>query len=154
MALKERLSLPAEAKTWPGELPVQSLYTAGAAGDRFFKTLKEKGQFQGAVCTACNEVYVPPKLYCEKCMAKLDDWVKVGPTGIVESWTELHVGLDGKPLEKPQFIGLIRLDGATTSIVHRLTEKPCCIGMEVAAVLKPTAKREGAITDILHFEPK
>jgi len=154
MALKERLSLPGEAKTWPGELPVQSLYTAGAAGDRFLKTLKAKGRFLGAACKTCNEVYVPPKLYCEKCMSELTEWSEVGPNGAVESWTELHVGLDGKPLAEPQFVGLIRLDGATTSIVHRLANKPCCIGMQVTAVLKPAAKREGAITDIIHFRPK
>ena len=154
MALRERLSLPGEAKTWPGELPVQSLYTAGTAGDRFLKTLKEKGQFTGAACKACNEVYVPPKLYCEKCMAELKDWVKVGPAGIVESWTELHVGLDGKRMEKPELVGLVRLEGATTCIVHRLSEKPCCIGMRVTAVLKPAAKREGAITDVVHFKPE
>ncbi len=156
MALKERLSQPHEAATWPGDLPVQSLYTAGAAGDRFLKTLKEKGQLLGASCSRCDEVYVPPKLYCEKCMGELTEWVKVGPAGTLESWTELHVGLDGKQLDQPQLVGLILLDGATTSIVHRLSGKSgsLCIGTKVTAVLKPPAKREGAITDILYFEPK
>jgi len=157
MALKERISQPGGAGTWYGELPVQSLYTAGAAGDRFLKTLKEKGQFMGSPCTACGEVYVPPKLYCEKCMAELKDWVKVGPDGTLESWTELWVGLDGSRLAEPQLVGLIRLDQATTSLVHVLSGvKPddLCIGMKLTPVLKPQTKREGTITDILHFRPK
>jgi uncharacterized OB-fold protein len=157
MALRERINLPGEAKTWPGDLPVQSLYTAGVAGDRFLKTLKEKGQFMGSPCTACGEVYVPPKLYCEKCMAELEDWVKVGPDGTLESWTEVHLGLDGKPLASAQIVGLVRLDGATTSMVHILggvKQDDLCIGMKVTPVLKPAARREGAVTDILHFKPK
>jgi uncharacterized OB-fold protein len=156
MALKERLYQPAEAATWPGSLPVESLYTAGAAGDRFLKALKEKGQLTGAVCKACNEVYVPPKLYCEKCTDELKEWAKVGPSGTLESWTEVHVGLDGKPLDRPQLVGLVRLDGATTSIVHLLAPGSggFTIGMKVTAVLKPASKREGAITDILYFQPK
>lgn len=157
MALKERIYQPGEAKTWYGELPVQSLYTAGAAGDRFFKTLKEKGQFLGSPCEQCGETYVPPKLYCEKCLAELKNWVKVGPSGTLESWTEVHVGLDGKPLAEPVLVGLITLEGATTSLVHlldRMKPEDIYIGMEVTAVLKPAAKRTGAITDILHFRPK
>lgn len=157
MALKDRIYQPEEAKTWYGELPVQSLYTAGAAGDRFFKTLKEKGQLMGSPCEQCGEVYVPPKLYCEKCLAELKEWVKVGLSGTLESWTELYVGLDGKRLKEPVLVGLVRLDGATTSIVHLLggiEPKDICIGIEVTAVLKPAAKREGAITDIIHFKPK
>ncbi len=157
MALKERISQPGEAGTWYGELPVQSLYTAGAAGDRFFKTLKEKGQFMGSPCSSCGEVYVPPKLYCEKCMAELKDWVKVGPDGTLASWTELWVSLDGSRLAEPQLVGLIRLDRATTSLVHFLFGvKPddLYIGMRLTPVLKPQAKREGAITDIRYFRPR
>ncbi len=157
MPLKERIARPGLAGTWYGELPVQSLYTAGAAGDRFFKTLKEKGQFLASPCPECGEVYVPPKLYCEKCMVESADWVKVGPSGTLESWTEVYIGLDGKPLEKPVLVGLIKLDGATTSMVHLLSEvepEGIYIGMKVTPVLKPQAKREGAITDILHFRPK
>ena len=157
MALKERINHPDEAKTWHGELPVQSLYTAGVAGDRFLKTLKEKNQFLGSPCTACGEVYLPPKIYCEKCMAELKDWIEVGPDGDLESWTEVHVGLDGKQLAQARLVGIIRLDGATTSMVHLLAgDEPndLYIGMRMTPVMKPAAEREGAITDILHFRPK
>ena len=29
---------------WRGEIPIESLYTAGIGGQRFFKALKEKGE--------------------------------------------------------------------------------------------------------------
>ncbi len=155
MALKERLTMPDQAATWPGELPVQSLYTAGVAGDRFLKALRDKGQFLATRCQRCNEVYVPARLYCEKCLAGLDDWVELPGVGTVESWTEVFVGLDGEPLAKPQLVGLIQLEGATTSLIHRLEvpKEKLVIGMKVKAALKPAAKREGAITDIIAFRP-
>ncbi|MEO0073153.1 MAG: Zn-ribbon domain-containing OB-fold protein [candidate division WOR-3 bacterium] len=158
MPLKDRLSLTTETGSWIGELPVSSRYTAGVAAEKFFVALRDKGQFLGSRCEVCGESYVPPKQYCEKCMTELPEssWVKVGPEGTVESWTVVHIGLDGKRLAEPELVGLIRLDGATTAIVHRLGGvKPCdlCIGIRVRPVLKPEKKREGAITDILYFQP-
>jgi uncharacterized OB-fold protein len=156
MPLKHRLTMPGSAGTWPGELPVQSLYTAGVAGDRFLKTLKTKGKLTGSACPTCKEVHVPPRLFCERCMAELTEWVDLPLTGTLISWTAVHEGLDGARLAKPQTIGLIRIDGATTTLIHRLDDlgkAGPAIGMRVRAVLKPAGKREGAITDILHFRP-
>ncbi len=156
MSLRERVNQPKDTRPWYGELPVESLYTVGIAGEKFLRTLKEKGQFLGTKCDRCRQVYVPPKIYCERCLAKLDDWVKVGSCGTLESWTMVHVGLDGQKLKKPELVALVKLDGASTCIVHKLAGIPVeelHIGMRVCAVLKPKTKREGAITDILHFKP-
>jgi uncharacterized protein len=156
MAMKERLTKASEAKPWYGELPVESLYTAGIAGEKFFRSIQEKGVFLGSKCNKCNMVYVPPKIYCERCFEKLDDYVEVAECGSLESFTCVHIGLDGKRLPEPMIVGLINLDGASTSIVHILEEttvEELCMGMRVCAVFKPKNKREGAITDILYFKP-
>lgn len=158
MPLKDRLNRSPEPAVWFGELPVTSRYTAGVAAEKFFVALRDRGQFLASRCEACREAYVPPKQYCEKCMAELTerDWVKVGPEGTLESWTVLHIGLDGQRLADPQLVGLIRLDGATTAIVHRLggvKPEELSIGMRVRPMLKPEKKREGAITDIVCFQP-
>jgi uncharacterized OB-fold protein len=156
MALKQRNEKISQTKVWFGELPVDSLYTVGIAGERFFRTLKEKGQFMGTKCERCGLVFVPGRIFCERCLEHLDNWVTVGPTGTVESWTVVYLGLDGKRLDQPELVGLIKLDGASTFLVHRLggvKSEELCFGMRVVAVLKPKAKREGAITDILFFQP-
>ncbi len=156
MALKHRVEQVGQTKAWFGELPVESLYTVGIAGERFFRTLKEKGEFTGTRCDGCGIVYVPGRIFCERCLLDLTEWVKIGPRGTLESWTMVYVGLDGKRLKNPEMVGLIKLDGATTFLVHRLGNvKPAelCIGMRVTPLLKPKAKREGAITDILYFQP-
>ena len=156
MALKQRIQGTAAARPWFGELPVQSLYTAGIAGETFLRELKDSGRFMATVCETCDEVYLPGKLFCEQCFARLEKWVEVGPKGTLESWTILCIGLDGKRLEEPELVGLVTLDGATTGMVHRIAGVDIdrmYIGMRVEPVLKPKAKREGAITDILHFKP-
>ena len=156
MALKQRLYRPDAASPWYGELPVESLYTAGVAGDRFLRDLRDKGRFMATVCEECEEVYVPGKAFCPVCFSRLEKWVAVGPRGTLDSWTMLFVGLDGKPLKKPELVGLINLDGATTSIVHRLggiEAEDLVIGLRVTAELKPKSKRKGSVTDILHFKP-
>lgn len=156
MAMKERLNKAIDAKVWYGELPVESLYTVGIAGEKFFRALKDEGKFLGTKCPKCNMVYVPPKIYCERCFEKLDNYIEVAECGSLESFTCVHIGLDGKRLPKPILVGLINLDGASTNIVHKLGETTVdelCLGMRVCAVLKPKAKREGTINDILYFKP-
>ncbi len=156
MALKDRIEQPRRTKPVYGELPVESLYTVGVAGERFLREIKNKGRFLGTVCKPCDEVYVPGKAFCEKCLARLDDWVKVGPRGTVESWTVLFVGLDGRPLKQPEIVGLINLDGASTNIIHRIAgvdPENVSIGLRVAPVFKPKAQRTGSVNDILHFKP-
>lgn len=156
MALKERLNKPEQTKVWYGELPVQSLYTVGIAGEKFFRALKDEGKFLGTKCPKCELIYVPPKIYCERCFERLEDYIEVADCGTLESFTCIHIGLDGKTLKEPIFVGLVRLDGASTCLVHKLGEvkvEELCFGMRVCAVLKPKAKREGSINDILYFKP-
>jgi uncharacterized OB-fold protein len=93
---------------WPGEIPVSFLYTAGVAGERFLRELKDKGRFLGSRCPDCDYTYLPPRLYCERCFAELKDWVPVGPRGTVEALTVAHLGLDGEPLARPETFALIR----------------------------------------------
>jgi len=156
MAFKTRITKPAEAKAWYGELPVESLYTMGIAGEKFFRTLKDKGKIIGAHCEKCDYVYVPPKMYCERCFEKLDKMVNIGLTGTLTSFTFVYVDVDGNPLPKPEMVGLINLDGASTNLMHRLGEcemDDLCIDMRVEAVLKPAKQRTGSINDIKYFKP-
>ncbi|MEO0115203.1 MAG: Zn-ribbon domain-containing OB-fold protein [candidate division WOR-3 bacterium] len=156
MAFKTRITKALNAKPWYGELPVESLYTMGIAGEKFFRTLKDKGKIIGVRCENCDYVYVPPKMYCERCFAKLDKMVDVGLTGTLTSFTLVYVDVDGNPLPKPEIVGLIQLDGASTNLMHRLGEceiDELCIDMRVEAVLKPATQRTGSINDIKYFKP-
>jgi uncharacterized OB-fold protein len=156
MSLLERVNKITEIKAWPGEIPIQSRYTCGLAGERFFREIMNNGQLLGTHCPSCQYTYVPPTLFCERCFARLEDWVNVGPEGMVDSFTMLNISLDGTPLDEPDILALIQLDGADSVLVHRLGDvspDELRIGMRVKAVLEPRRKREGSILDIRHFAP-
>ena len=140
--------------TWQGELPVTNRYTYGLAGEKFFRALKDEGRILGTHCSHCDVTYVPATIFCERCLAKLDEWVDVGTCGDVNTFTFLHVNLDGSPREKPEIIAFVRF--ADGGLIHRLGEinpDQVEIGMMVQAVFKPTTERIGSILDIDYFKP-
>ncbi|MCJ7823922.1 MAG: Zn-ribbon domain-containing OB-fold protein [Anaerolineales bacterium] len=145
---------PAGPAAWLGELPVTSRYSFGLAGERFFRSIKDEGVILGAYCPECDLTYVPARVFCERCLAELDQWCDVGTRGEVYTFTLLFVDMDGSPLELPEIVAFIRIgDGG---LVHRLAEidpEQVEFGMPVEAVFKTKKDREGSILDITHFRP-
>jgi uncharacterized OB-fold protein len=142
---------------WRGEIPIESLYTAGTAGQIFFKALKEKGEIVGTRCDPCGQVYVPARRFCERCFAELTSAVTVKPEGVVKSFSYSYVGRDGSRLKQPAAVVLVQLEGATTVMLHRLLGvkelSRVSIGSRVKAVIKPKSRRTGSILDIEGFRP-
>jgi hypothetical protein len=145
---------PNAPTAWLGDLPITSRYTAGLAGERFFRAIKDEGKILGSRCEPCWITYVPARQFCERCMDELDEWIDVGTQGVVHTFTLLFENLDGTAREEPEVVAFIRLgDGG---LVHRLDEVDLDvldIGMLVEAVFKPKGEREGSILDIQYFRP-
>ena len=145
---------PAGPSAWLGDLPVTSRYTYGIAGERFFRSIKDEGMILGSTCEACDLTYVPGRIFCERCMASLEQWIDVGTQGEVYTFTILFVDQDGLPLDEPEIIAFVRI--ADGGLIHRLGEvapEEVDFGMPVEAVFKPKKDREGSILDITHFRP-
>jgi len=145
---------PNSPLNWQGEVPVTNRYTYGLAGEKFFRTLKDESKILGTYCPHCDHTYVPAAIFCERCLAKLDEWIDVGTSGEVDTYTVLHVNLDGSSSDVPQIIAFIRFgDGG---LIHRLGEidpEQIYFGMIVQAVFKPASERIGSILDIAYFKP-
>lgn len=145
---------PKAPATWLGDLPVTSRYTYGLAGERFFRAIKDEGAIMGTHCVNCERTYVPATLFCERCLAELDEWIDVGTIGKVHTFTLLYANYDGSPREIPEIVAFVKL--ADGGLIHRLEEvdpDDVTIGLTVEAVFKPMAEREGSILDITHFKP-
>ena len=139
---------------WLGDLPVENRYTFGLAGEKFFRALKDNGQILGTHCPNCDITYVPATVFCERCLSQLDEWVDVGTTGEVVTFTFLFVNLDGTPRQEPEIIAFVRF--ADGGLIHRLGDvepEQVEFGMAVQAVFKPASERTGSILDIDHFKP-
>jgi uncharacterized OB-fold protein len=139
---------------WQGDLPVTSRYTFGVAGERFFRALKDEGRILGSYCPKCDFTYVPGRIFCERCLSELDEWLDAGTQGEVHTFTLLYADYDGSLLEQPQIVAMIRIgDGGLVHLLEDIDPQDITIGMTVEAVFKPATERQGSIEDILHFRP-
>jgi hypothetical protein len=152
----DRLQHADDALAWRGDMPTEGRYTAGVAGERFFRAIQEEGRFLATVCLDCDITYMPPRLYCEACFAHLDEWIEVAATGHVHTFTVVHHDLDEEPLPEPQIMAFVTLDETDGGLVHYLGEvepEEVYLGMPVEPVLKDQEDREGGIRDIEYFRP-
>jgi len=152
----EKITDPRRMKHWLGHMETDYRYTLGIAGERFLKEIKENGRIMGAKCKQCGVIYVPPRMYCENCFEKLEEWIDLGTKGEVYTYTIAYIDMDGKRLSEPIIYALITFGDAYGGLIHKLGEvKPeeIWIGMPVEAVFKPAHERKGSITDIKYFKP-
>lgn len=121
---------------------------------RFFTGLR--GRRIEGVKTRAGRVLVPPAEYDpETGEATTDDWVEVGPGGVVKSWAWVNEPLGRHVLERPFAFALIELDGADTALTHAVdagSADAMKTGMRVTA--KWADDTVGAIGDIVAFVPE
>lgn len=143
-------------EVWSGEIPIESRYTAGLAGERFLRAIQERAVLLGVHCPNCDLTLVPPSIYCANCFEPVDDWVELPSRGKIQTFTVLHLEPDGATAESPEILALVRIDGATGGLVHRLGEvapEKIHIGMAVEPVFIAAEERKGSILDIRYFRP-
>jgi uncharacterized OB-fold protein len=132
-------------------------WDAGVAIGRYLAGLRE-GRILGRSCRRCRRVLVPPRMFCEGCFRPTDEWVDVGQTGVVATYSICHVSWDMQPLDVPELPAVIRIDGASSGmgILHKLgnvSPGGVTTGMRVRAVWKLPEERTGSILDIRFWEP-
>jgi uncharacterized OB-fold protein len=136
------------------EYPGGYTRSVGPVIGRFLTSLRD-GRIEG-VRISDGRVLVPPTEYDPVTSeATGDDWVEVGPAGVVQSWTWVSEPRAGKqPLEKPFAFALIRPDGADTALLHLVdagSEDAMTVGMRVAPRWRN--ERVGSVRDIEAWVP-
>jgi uncharacterized OB-fold protein len=139
------------------EPAVQYSFSLGPAMSRFLQELKN-GKIVGRKCNKCRRVIVPPRMFCEHCYGPSDEWVYLPDTGKVETFSISYLDADARRIKEPILVGVVSIDGASPmhGFMHYfggMKPEELHIGMKVKAVWKPESEREGAITDIIYFEP-
>ncbi|MFH8884456.1 Zn-ribbon domain-containing OB-fold protein [Streptomyces californicus] len=123
--------------------PVQSAFLTG---------LRERTVL--GVRTDDGTVLVPPVEYDPVTANELRDLVEVAPTGTVTTWAWNPSPRRDQPLDTPFAWVLVRLDGASTAILHALDAPgPESVRTGMRVRVRWAATRTGAITDIACFEP-
>jgi len=121
---------------------------------RFFTGLRD-GKIEG-IRTRTGRVLVPPSEYDpETGEATPDDFVEVGPGGVVKSWAWVSAPRSSHPLPHPFAFALVELDGADTALMHVVDtgdEAAMRSGMRVTP--RWSAEKIGRIQDIEAFIPE
>ena len=156
MPILEKLIQPGEARHWPDSIPLEYHYTAGVAGEEFRRELRDNGRFLVSKCSKCKSTYIPARMYCPDCFIEMKDQYPIDKSGYIYSFTTVHRRRSGEESNSPITVGLVKFDGVKGGIVHLLDvgdSTELSIGTKVTPVLRDSAKRVGAITDILGFKP-
>lgn len=143
MPIAEKLDSVTGVRQWRDSIPFRYEYTAGVAGEKFLRGLKE-GKILAGFCPACGERSLPLRMYCVRCYGEISRSVSVGREGTVIAATR---GPDGGA-----FV-FVTFDGVRGGMTHRLLGK-ARPGSKVVARFRPRKEREGSIDDIQGFERK
>jgi uncharacterized OB-fold protein len=155
MTFLEKTTDVRKLRHWDGDMEAQYLYTTGIAGDIFFKGIMN-GKIMGSKCEKCNRICVPPRIYCEVCFERLNEYVEVSKKGKIHTYTIAKIDIEDKRLKEPLIWAMIKLDGVDGGMVHKVSEiapKEVKIGLKVEAKFKNKKERKGSILDIEYFKP-
>jgi len=132
-------------------------YAIGMHGSKFFTELRDRRRFMAIRCTRCGRVYIPPRGVCGQCFVAMDEWVEVGPRGVIGTFTILRFAFvdpeTGAQKPVPYGYGFIKLDGADTLFQHYISiedETRVRVGARVEPVFSDEPK--GSIRDIEYFK--
>jgi uncharacterized protein len=154
MGLTERVERNVDLSFFEGSIPVNYRYTYGLGMEKFFQSIKEKGELLGCRCPGCGAVYFPCRIFCERCFSEISRTIKLPGTGTIYSFTVCHLNMDGTRKKEPDVVGLVDMDGGEgAKFVHLINAKPDKVetGRKVKMVLKPKKERKGGIFDIKGF---
>jgi uncharacterized OB-fold protein len=144
-----------EVRRWRGDMEAFYVYTAGIAGERFLREVRENERLMGTYCPECDVIYLPPRIYCETCFTELTEWEEIPNKGVIDAFTVAYVNDKGERLPRPTVWALVRFPGVRGGLLHyvNLPEDEVHVGMEVEIVFKPRGQREGSVLDMLYFKP-
>jgi hypothetical protein len=126
---------------FPGSISLPYTLTAGHAAGTFLAALGQH-VILGSRCPDCGRVIAPAQDFCAECGTETPDLVEVSTAGALDGFTRTSAGV----------LGLIRLDGADTPLVHRLLDVELgdlTIGARVSA--RWSAEPSGHMLDLEGF---
>jgi uncharacterized OB-fold protein len=141
-----------------GHLEYDFGWHLGPYWSKYLAEMRDNKRIMGVKCPECGMVYVPPRKACGRCYKEMNEWVEVGPEGILKGFTVVRFPyIDpnvGTLMQVPFTAVWINLDGSDTRMMHfcdELDEMKLTVGMRMRAVWAK-APRPTSIHAIDHFE--
>ena len=149
---------PAELIVLKRNISVDMRYATGPVMGRFLNGLIEK-KILANVCSRCSRKQVPPREVCALCRCRADEFVEVGPEGVLVFLDTIYYAspdpLTGKTRETPYGDIRVLLDGCQgTETFWHVLKREDLPNVKRGDRLRPVwaEERSGRIEDIVHFE--
>jgi uncharacterized OB-fold protein len=127
---------------------------AGDTASAFLTALRDRQTITAIKCGSCGMVFVPPRKTCPQCFTPNTQWLEVGPLGTVTAFTVARKQLAAIKDTVPVVFALVKLDGASTSMLHKLLlQNPSLAKAGMRVKPRFAQDRTGTILDIQGFEP-
>ncbi|MCK9503738.1 MAG: OB-fold domain-containing protein [Porticoccaceae bacterium] len=127
---------------------------------RMFDEIKNNRRIMGVrVPDGSESAYLPPRETCDITHKQTGTWVEVAHTGTVRAMSIINFEFVGQKKKPPYVYAEIKLDGASTRLIHNVY-LPDFTMEKAKAMVKPgtrvravwSDKRTGSMDDISHFE--
>ncbi len=124
-----------------GPIEYEFNWHMGPFWSKYLAAMRDEGKILGVKCPKCGTVYIPPRAVCGQCFVEPNEWVEVGPEGLLKGFTVVrfpYIDPNTGHLMKVPFTAVwITLDGADTRMMHfcnELDEHKMRVGMPMKAV--------------------
>jgi|ECHhosMinimDraft_1075155.scaffolds.fasta_scaffold00147_7 Predicted nucleic-acid-binding protein containing a Zn-ribbon len=110
---------------WKDDMEIDGyVYTLGIGLHNWYKGLNE-GKLLASICKYCGTKYIPTRIYCEKCLKKIEDLEEVNDMGYIHTYTEYC----------SKVLVLVKFEGYEGGIFSELEGVKVRIGTKVKAVI-------------------
>lgn len=139
------------------ESPISLHYTfaAGRATSKFLHEIK-KGRIVGQRSPKTGKITVPPRGACPETGVPTEEQVLLPDTGVVISFTIVHIPIPNNPIKPPYIIANIVLDGSDQTFIHLISDcnnEDVQQGTRIKAVWKDESEWDYAMDNIKYFVP-
>ena len=140
-------------------LSIPQKFSTGPMMGKFLRAFKDK-KILANKCPKCGRLQLPPREVCAECRVRVDEFVEVGPNGVLtHSYDVAYYAspdpLTGESRETPYCSAHILLDGCKghETLWHELNPEDIP-KIKIGAKVRPVWSdvRTGSITDLKHFE--
>jgi len=131
-------------------------FTASNHTSQFLSSIRD-GKFIGSQVKDGSPVYVPPRPVCPETGLPANNLVELPDTGIVQTFTIVHIPIPANPIKPPFVVANILLDNADITFLHLISgcdNEDIEMGMRVKAVWKPAAERGKSPENVHFFAPE
>ena len=103
---------------------------------RYWREIPQRYRYEAAKCSKCGKIFFPPRVVCSACRGTEFTKVILAQSGVVETYTVIHVAPSGFGDQVPYAVGIVKLDD----------------GVKITTQIADVDPQQLAIGDRVHLE--